>query len=242
MRRMSVSEFRKACPDTSGPGDPAAVSGIIAEVRKNGDAALREYTRRFDRVEIGTLAVGADEIAAAARRADPGLVAAMREAAENIRRFALCQMSALADFEVEIRPGVFAGQAVIPLARAGIYVPGGRYPLVSTLLMTAIPASTAGVREIVVCTPPGPDGAVPRAILAAAELCGGRMLLTHEGGYNTWTVPFFGLAVMEELSGIDTGTEDPFLHMHAGLGGQELQPHQGAAIAEAEKLLEKLPG
>jgi len=77
---------------------------------------------------------------------------------------------------------------------------------------------------------------------AAAELCGGRLLLTHEGGYNTWTVPFFGLAVMEELSGIDTGTEDPFLHMHAGLGGQELQPHQGAAIAEAEKLLEKLPG
>jgi len=107
----------------------------------------------------------------------------MREAAENIRRFALCQMSALADFEVEIRPGVFAGQAVIPLARAGIYVPGGRYPLVSTLLMTAIPASTAGVREIVVCTPPGPDGAVPTAILAAAELCGIREVFRVGGAH-----------------------------------------------------------
>ncbi len=174
MRRMSAGEFRKACLDTIGPGDPAAVSGILSEVRKNGDAALREFTRRFDRVEIGALAVGADEIATAARRADPDLVAAMREAAENIRRFALCQMRAFADFEVEIRPGVFAGQVVVPLARAGVYVPGGRYPLASTLLMAAIPAQTAGVREIVVCTPPGPEGAVPAAILAAAELCGVR--------------------------------------------------------------------
>lgn len=174
MRRMSAGEFRKACLATIGPGDPAAVSGILSAVRKNGDAALREFTRRFDRVEIGALAVGADEIAAAARRADPDLVAAMREAAENIRRFALCQMRAFADFEVEIRPGVFAGQVVVPLARVGIYVPGGRYPLASTLLMTAIPALTAGVQELVVCTPPGPEGAVPEAILAAAELCGVR--------------------------------------------------------------------
>ena len=174
MRRMSVGEFREARPDAIGSGDAAVVSGIIAEVRKNGDAALREFTRRFDRVEIGPLAVGADEIASAARRADPGLIAAMREAAENIRTFARCQMRAFADFEVEIRPGVFAGQAVVPIARAGAYVPGGRYPLVSTLLMAAIPALTAGVREIVVCTPPGPDGAVPPAILAAAELCGVR--------------------------------------------------------------------
>jgi acetoin utilization deacetylase AcuC-like enzyme len=77
---------------------------------------------------------------------------------------------------------------------------------------------------------------------AADELCDGKLLLTHEGGYNTWTVPFFGLAVMEELSGIKTATDDPFLPMHAGLGYQDLQPHQDAEIAEAEKLLEKLPG
>lgn len=73
---------------------------------------------------------------------------------------------------------------------------------------------------------------------AADDLCDGKLLFTHEGGYNTWTVPFFGLAVMEELSGIKTDTDDPFLPMAAALGGQDLQPHQELEIAAAEKLLE----
>ncbi len=75
---------------------------------------------------------------------------------------------------------------------------------------------------------------------AADELCDGRLLLTHEGGYNTWTVPFFGLAVIEALSGIDSGTEDPFLEMAQALGGQELQPHQLVEIEAAAQLLENL--
>lgn len=69
-------------------------------------------------------------------------------------------------------------------------------------------------------------------------LCDGKVLMTHEGGYNTWTVPFFGLAVMEELSGIRTVIEDPFLPMAEMLGGQSLQPHQDVEISAAEKLLE----
>ncbi len=78
-------------------------------------------------------------------------------------------------------------------------------------------------------------------LLAAADRhCEGRMLLTHEGGYNSWTVPFFGLAVMETLSGVSTGVEDPFLPMHAGLGGQDLQAHQQAAIDLALPALERL--
>ncbi|WP_232059246.1 class II histone deacetylase [Kineobactrum salinum] len=80
-----------------------------------------------------------------------------------------------------------------------------------------------------------------RKLLAVADdYCDGRLLLCHEGGYNTWTVPFFGLAVMETLSGITTGTADPFLEMAAALGGQELQPHQDEAISQAEQLLAKL--
>ena len=75
-------------------------------------------------------------------------------------------------------------------------------------------------------------------LLAAADRhCGGRLLMTHEGGYNSWTVPFFGLAVMEALSGHSTGTEDPFLPLHAGLGGQDLQPHQQDAIDAAKAAL-----
>jgi histidinol dehydrogenase len=174
MKRLSVAEFRRACPDPAGPGDQTAVSDIIAEVRRSGDSALKEFTRRFDGVEVGPLAVGADEFAAAARRTDADLIAAMGEAADAIQAFSRHQMRMFTGFEVEIRPGVFAGQAVVPLARAGAYVPGGRYPLVSTLLMTVIPASTAGVREIFICTPPGRDGGVPDPILTAAELCGVR--------------------------------------------------------------------
>ncbi|MEM6583351.1 MAG: class II histone deacetylase [Pseudomonadota bacterium] len=76
---------------------------------------------------------------------------------------------------------------------------------------------------------------------AADELCDGKLLLTHEGGYNTWSVPFFGLAVMETLSGISTETPDPFFEMASALGGQELQPHQDADITAAEALLELIP-
>lgn len=79
-----------------------------------------------------------------------------------------------------------------------------------------------------------------RMMAAADELCDGKMLLTHEGGYNTWTVPFFGLAVMEELSGVKTATQDPFLEMAAALGGQDLQAHQQAAIGAAVELLDNL--
>lgn len=79
-----------------------------------------------------------------------------------------------------------------------------------------------------------------RMMTAADELCDGKLLLTHEGGYNTWTVPFFGLAVMEELSGVNTATQDPFLEMAAALGGQDLQAHQQAAIEAAVELLDKL--
>lgn len=174
MKRMNAEEFRNSSRDKGEFGDMGAVRDIVAGVRGGGDAALREFTLRFDRARIGAIGVDPDAIGRAARQADPDLVTAMREAAANIRRFAEAQAAAIRGFEVEIRPGVFAGQAVFPLERAGVYVPGGRYPLVSTLLMGAIPAAVAGVREIAVCTPPDASGAVPDAILAAAGLCGVR--------------------------------------------------------------------
>jgi histidinol dehydrogenase len=172
MKRMSAEDFRKSSREKSEFGDMGAVRNIVAGVRVGGDTALREFTLRFDRARIEAIGVDPDAIGRAARRADPGLVAAMREAADNIRRFAEAQAASIRDFEMEIRPGVFAGQGVFPLDRAGVYVPGGRYPLVSTLLMGAIPAAVAGVREIAICTPPDASGAVPDAILAAADLCG----------------------------------------------------------------------
>lgn len=172
MRRLSGDEFRKLSAEKREFEDMGSVREILAGVRARGDAALREYTEKFDHAVLGDLAVGAADIKSAAAGVEPGLLDSLKAAAENIRAFAKAQREAFKNFEVEIRPGVFAGQAVFPLARAGVYVPGGRYALVSSLLMGAVPAAVAGVREIVVCTPPDRSGAVPPAILAAASLCG----------------------------------------------------------------------
>jgi len=172
MKRLTAGEFRRIVPGAAPSGISEAVRDIIARVRADGDAAVRECTRRFDGVDIDPPAVDPDEIARARERVEPGLLEALAEAAARIERFARAQKASFRDFEIEIEPGVFAGQAVIPLARAGIYVPGGRYPLVSSLLMGAVPARVAGVRDIVVCTPPGESGRVADAILAAAGLCG----------------------------------------------------------------------
>ena len=86
----------------------------------------------------------------------------------------------------------------------------------------------------------GYRGLTQRIMIAAEELCGGRILMCHEGGYHAPTVPFYGLAVLEQLSGIKTVVEDPFRPIMAGLGGQELQPHQNAAIEAAATLLQRL--
>jgi histidinol dehydrogenase len=196
MKRMTAAGFRGASSDRGVFDGMALVREIVAGVRSGGDAAVREYTRRFDRAGIDSPAVGPDRIAAASDRADTGLVDALYESAENLDRFARAQLSGFRSFEVEIRPGVFAGQAVIPLARVGVYVPGGRYPLVSSLLMGAVPARAAGVGEIVVCTPPDAAGNVPDAILVAADMCGVREVFRIGGAqavaamaYGTESVP-----------------------------------------------------
>jgi len=172
MKRLNIQEFRAGFGEGSEFQETDAVGRIIADVRTRGDAALRDLTLKFDGVAVDDFKIDGKMIDRAASRLDPGLVSAMSEAASNIRVFAEAQLAAYKDFEVEIRPGVFAGQTVIPIERAGVYVPGGRYPLVSSLLMGAIPARVAGVREVLVCTPPGPEGDVSPPILAAAGLCG----------------------------------------------------------------------
>jgi histidinol dehydrogenase len=172
MKRLSVEEFRMQTPETKEFKERKTVGRIIAEVKKRGDAALREFTLRFDKAAINSLRVEKEKIDQAASKISPELSSAMCEAAENIRRFAQAQLETLRDFEIEVRPGVFAGQVIVPIERIGVYAPGGRYPLFSSLLMGALPARVAGVREIAVCTPPGPDGDIPPAVLAAAGLCG----------------------------------------------------------------------
>ena len=146
----------------------AAVDEIIREVRARGDAALRDYTRRFDGAEPGDLWVSAAEFDAAREAVAPYFLETLREAAENIRRFHEWQKHN--GFLLADRPGVVMGQRWTPIEKVGICVPRSPEAFPSTILMNAIPAQIAGVRDIVLVTPPRKDGSVSPEALMAAEL------------------------------------------------------------------------
>lgn len=148
----------------------APVAEIIAAVRERGDAALREYTERFDGVELDSFEVSAEEIEAAIAETGEELMGVMRRAAENIRAFHSKQIRS--GFVMAERDGVTMGQLVIPIDSVGLYVPGGTAPYPSSVLMDAVPAKLAGCRRLVMVTPPGRDGKVSAPILAAASVVG----------------------------------------------------------------------
>lgn len=155
-----------------GSVDPIAVAHILADVRERGAAALTDHTRRFDRVLPPRWTLDRDVLAGAWHSLSPQTQQALQRAADNIERFAKAQRAAMQPFEFEIEPGVWVGQRLEPIASVACYVPGGRYPLPSTVLMTALPARAAGVGRVVVLTPPGREGLPDRHILAAAWLAG----------------------------------------------------------------------
>ncbi len=146
------------------------VRAIIDDVRQRGDEALLDYTERFDGVRPENLRVTEAEIEAAYASEDPEFLETLRLAYENIRDFHAKQVRT--GFQIEKEGGIILGQKVSAIERAGLYVPGGtaRYP--SSVLMNAVPAKLAGVKELVMVTPPDKDGSIPSAILAAAKVAG----------------------------------------------------------------------
>lgn len=148
----------------------AIVSEIIENVRKNGDAALFDYCKRFDKAELSSLAVTDKEIDEAFASVDPGLIEIMKKAAANIRKFHERQVRN--SFIINNEDGVVIGQKIIPVDRAGLYVPGGTAAYPSTVLMDSIPAKLAGVGEVVITTPPNAEGKINPVILAAAKIAG----------------------------------------------------------------------
>ena len=146
----------------------AAVDAIIQEVRRRGDGALRDYTRRFDGAELQDLRVSAEEFNAARRAVDPYFLETLKEAAENIRRFHERQRHN--DFVLTDRSGIVMGQRWTPIERVGVCVPRSPEAFPSTILMNVIPAQIAGVQDIVLVTPPRRDGTVSPEALMAAEL------------------------------------------------------------------------
>lgn len=146
------------------------VRAILDDVRQNGDAALFAYAKKFDRAELTSLLVSEQEIDEAAASIDPTFYETLEQAADNIRDFHKRQVRQ--GFSISERKGVLMGQRVLPLDRVGLYIPGGTASYPSTVLMNAIPAKIAGVKEIALATPPSPDGSVAAPILAAARVAG----------------------------------------------------------------------
>lgn len=146
------------------------VSEIIANVRKNGDKALFEYCEKFDHAKLDSLLVTQEELDRAVEQVEPRFLEILRKAADNIRRFHSQQVRR--SFILNEQEGVVMGQKIIPLDRAGLYVPGGTAAYPSTVLMDSIPAKIAGCREVVMVTPPSADGTINPVILAAASIAG----------------------------------------------------------------------
>ena len=164
---VDKSEILSRTKMPTGVGD--IVAGIIKDVKENGDKALFEYNKKFDHNESDELEVSAEEIQAAYDRTDPELIRVMEEAAENIRDFHSRQKRN--SFIIAEKDGVVLGQKVMPIQRAGVYVPGGTAAYPSTVLMDCIPAKIAGCEDIIITTP-ATGGEINPVILAAAKIAG----------------------------------------------------------------------
>lgn len=177
----------------------AAAVEIVETIRRQGDTAVFEYARRLDGFTGDNFRVPAEEIAAACVAADPDDIAAMEAAIAAVRAFHAGQ--GLSAYEIETWPGVACRRRVDPLRSVGLYVPAGSAPLVSTLIMLAVPAQIAGVPEISVAVPPGPDGRVNASVLAAASLLGIENVFAI-GGAQAIAALAFGLAGLPRVAKI----------------------------------------
>ena len=163
-----LKDFFIRTVEKSGVAD--TVRSIIADVEQRGDEALFEYTRRFDGADLRTLEVSREEIDAAYERTDPVFLRVLEQAAENIREYHRREMPE--GFRIERPDGSFLGLKVTPIENVGLCIPGHTAAYPSTVLMNAVPAKIAGCSQIVMVSPPGPDGKQPDAILAAARIAG----------------------------------------------------------------------
>ncbi|MBT5288670.1 MAG: histidinol dehydrogenase [Flavobacterium sp.] len=146
------------------------VNQVFEDVQKNGDTAIKKYTKKFDKVAVTTLKVTQEEISIAVEAVSSELKKAIQQAAANIEKFHRAQKTE--KIYQETTPGVVCWQEKRPIEKVGLYIPGGTAPLLSTVLMLAIPAKIAGCQEIILCSPPNLEGKIANEILYTANLCG----------------------------------------------------------------------
>ncbi|MEQ8307919.1 MAG: histidinol dehydrogenase [Hoeflea sp.] len=190
MSRLYLKKAEKTATSDSG-SVRETVQSILNDIENGGEPEARRYAEKFDRY-TGNIVVTAEEIERAAASLPQKLKDDIRFAHDNVRKFAEAQKSTLSDIEVEIVPGLMAGQKTIPIESAGCYVPGGRYSHVASAIMTVTTAKVAGCKHITVCSPPRPGVGVHPAILYTAHLCGADTILAM-GGVQGVAAMAFGL-------------------------------------------------
>lgn len=186
--------------------DASDVHGIVTDmlntIETGGDQAALDYAAKLDGYE-GPLILSAEDIAKATAQVPQKLQDDIRFAHDNVRRFAQAQKASLQEFEVEVQPGLIAGQKTIPVRSAGCYAPGGRYSHIASAIMTVTTAKVAGCHHITACSPPRKDNGIAPAIVYAAHLCGADTILAMGGvqGVAAMTFGLFGLPKADILVG-----------------------------------------
>lgn len=196
MKKLRIEELKSDFFEPDDLKDMDTIKEIISDVKERGDVALREYTLRFDGVELMEMEVSREDVERATRFMNKDLLDELKRMAVHVEKFAVEQRSSCLDFDYEIANGVKNSQRVIPIDCVGLYVPGGHYPLVSTLIMGVIPAKVAGVGEVNVCTPPRMSRDIHPALLVAADITGVDRIFMLGGAqaiaamaYGTQTIP-----------------------------------------------------
>ena len=190
---MSITYLKKASmTSTTDSADvQKTVQDILNDIETGGDAKALEYAAKFDNYN-GNVLLTREEIDAAKALVPQKIKQDIAFAHDNVRRFAEIQRSTLQDVEMEIAPGLMAGQKTIPVDAAGCYIPGGRYSHIASAIMTVTTAKVAGCRHITACSPPRPDIGIAPAIIYAADLCGADAILAM-GGVQGVAAMTFGL-------------------------------------------------
>ena len=209
------------------------VRNIIGQVRKNGDAAVRKFASKFDKsspqkleVPLSCAVQALDEL----RKNDSALTEALELAAQNIMSFSVKQREQFKDFEYEIDKGVITGQRIIPVQRCAVYIPGGRFPLFSSVLMCMIPAFCAGVEEVILSSPPMLDGFPDKRTLAAAAIAAKACGISLDTRQQENRLRIFSIGGAQAIAALALGTETvPRVDVIAGPGNK--------FVATAKKIL-----
>ncbi|MGB1156784.1 MAG: histidinol dehydrogenase [Alphaproteobacteria bacterium] len=179
---MTVEYLKRAAKTASAEAESVSgqVKGMLDEIEAGGEDVARQYAARFDQYD-GALLLGEEDIAAASAQVSQKLKDDIAFAHDNVRRFAERQRDTMQDVDMEIVPGLVAGQRLIPVSSAGCYIPGGRYSHIASAIMTVTTAKVAGVQHITACSPPRKDVGIAPAIIHAAHICGADKILAMGG-------------------------------------------------------------